>query len=90
MRSEEYRSRLTDYFKKNLKKGYTEESLRWALVNQGYSRTMIDSALERTHKELAEEAPILKEKPIINYEILDENDKPVEIEKPWWKRIFGL
>jgi len=90
MRSEEYKNKLTEYFKKNLKKGYTEESLRWALVNQGYSRTMIDSALERTHKELAEEAPILKEKPIINYEILDENNKPVPIKKPWWKRIFGL
>jgi len=85
MRSEEYRSRLAEYFKKNLKKGYTEESLRWALVNQGYSRTMIDSALERTHKELAEEAPILKEKPIINYEVIGENNEPIEIKKPWWK-----
>jgi hypothetical protein len=90
MRTEEYKSRLTEYFKKNLKKGYTEESLRWALVNQGYSRTLIDGALERTHKELAEEAPILKEKPVINYEVLDENDKPVEIKRPWWKRLFGF
>lgn len=85
MRSEEYRSRLVEYFKKNLKKGYTEESLRWALVNQGYSRTMIDTALEKTHKELAEEAPVLKEKPVIKYEVLDEENKPVEIKKPWWK-----
>jgi hypothetical protein len=90
MRSEEYKNKLTEYFKKNLKKGYTEESLKWALVNQGYSRSMIGSALERTHKELAEEAPILKEKPTIKYELLDENDEPVEIKKPWWKRIFGL
>jgi len=90
MRSEEYKSRLTEYLKKNLKKGYTEESLRWALVNQGYSRTMIDSAFERTHKELADEVPILKEKPTISYEVLDENNKPIELKKPWWKRIFGL
>lgn len=90
MRSEEYKSRLVEYFKKNLKKGYTEESLKWALINQGYSRSMIDSALERTHKELAEEAPILKEKPVIKYELLDENNRPVPIRKPWWKRIFGL
>jgi hypothetical protein len=90
MRTEDYKNKFTEYFKKNLKKGYTEESLRWALVNQGYSRTLIDSALERTHKELAEEAPILKEKPVINYEVLDENDKPVEVKRPWWKRIFGL
>ena len=90
MRSEEYKSRLVEYFKKNLKKGYTEESLKWALINQGYSRSMIDSALERTHKELAEEAPILKEKPVIKYELLDENNRPISIRKPWWKRIFGL
>jgi hypothetical protein len=90
MRTEDYKNKFTEYFKKNLKKGYTEESLRWALVNQGYSRTLIDAALERTHKELAEEAPILKEKPVINYEVLDENDKPVEVKRPWWKRIFGL
>jgi hypothetical protein len=90
MRTDEYKTKFTEYFKKNLKKGYTEESLRWALVNQGYSRTLIDAALERTHKELAEEAPILKEKPKISYELLDENDKPVDIKRPWWKRIFGL
>lgn len=85
MRSEEYKARLAEYFKKNLKKGYTEESLRWALVNQGYSRTLIDSAFERAHKELAAEAPILKEKPIISYEVLDEDNNPVELKKPWWK-----
>jgi uncharacterized protein YdgA (DUF945 family) len=85
MRTEESKRRLTEYFKKNLKKGYTEESLKWALVNQGYSRTIIESSLEMTHKELAEEAPILKEKPTIRYELLDENDKPVDIKKPWWK-----
>jgi hypothetical protein len=37
------------------------------------------------HKELADEAPVLKEKPTISYEVLDENDKPVEVKKPWWK-----
>ncbi len=85
MRTEESKRRLTEYFKKNFKKGYTEESLKWALVNQGYSRTIIDNALEMAHKELADEAPVLKEKPTISYEVLDENDKPVEVKKPWWK-----
>ncbi len=88
MRREEYKARLVEYFKKNFKKGYTEDSLRWALVSQGYSRSLIDSALEKAHKELAEEAPILKEKPTITYEVLDENNVPVEIKKPWWKRLF--
>lgn len=89
MRSEEYKERLTEYFKKNFRKGYTEESLKWALVNQGYSRVLIDASLERAHKELAEEAPVIKERPTIKHEIFDENDKPIEIKKPWWKRIFG-
>lgn len=79
-----------EYFKKNLKKGYPEESLKWALVNQGYSRTMIETAIERTHKELADTAPVIKERPQIKYEILDEENKPVVLKRPWWKRIFGL
>ena len=83
-----YRKNIVDYFKKNLTKGYTSESLKWALVKQGYSRTMVDKAIEQVHKELAEKAPILKEKPKIKYEIVDENDKPIILKKPWWKRIF--
>jgi len=29
---------ITDYIKKNLKKGYTQDSLKYALINQGYSK----------------------------------------------------
>ncbi len=71
-----------------MKKGYTLESLRWALVKQGYSRTAIDKAIERIHKELAEKAPILKEKPVISYQIIDENDNPITIKKSFWKRLL--
>jgi len=90
MRREEYKQRIVKYFKSNLKKGYTEESLKWALINQGYSRSVIESVLEQTHKELAKEAPILKERPIIRYEVLDGDDKPIVMNKPLWKRILGL
>lgn len=85
----DYKRKLVDYFQRNLKKGYTEESLKWALINQGYSRSIVEIAIEKAHKELAEKAPILKEKPIIKYEIIDENNNPITIKKPWWKRIFG-
>ena len=81
---------VVDYFKKNLSKGYTTDSLRWALINQGYSRTFVERAIIQANKELAEKAPILKEKPIIKYEIIDEENKPVTIKKPFWKRILGL
>jgi len=85
----DYKRKIVDYFKKNLKKGYTEDSLRWALINQGYSKISVEDALRRVHKELAEKAPILKEKPVIKYEILDEEGKTIEIKKSFWKRFFG-
>lgn len=89
MRRSEQQGKLVDYFKKNLKKGYTEESLKWALIKQGYTRTVIEESILQVHKELAEQAPVLKEKPKISYEVLDENDRPVQLKKPWWKKMFG-
>lgn len=85
-----YRRQLVNYFKRNLSKSYTSDSLKLALINQGYSRTAVEGALEQAHKELAEEAPKFKEKPKIKYEIIDEDDKPITIQKSFWKRIFRL
>ncbi len=79
---------LVEYFKKNLKKGYTLDSLKYALLNQGYSRAIVERAVNETTKELAQKAPVLKTKPVIKYEIVDEYDNPVEIKKPWWKKLF--
>jgi hypothetical protein len=84
----EYLEKLVNYIKKNLKKGYTEESLKWALINQGYTRSIVERAISEVNKELSKKAPILKEKPIIRYQILDEYNQPVKIKKPWWKRLF--
>ena len=84
-----YRKKIVNYLKKNLKKGYTIESLGWALIMQGYSRTSVERAIEELNKELAREAPVLKEEPVIKYEIVDEKDRPIKIKKSWWKRIFG-
>ena len=89
MRKTDYTRKVVDYFKKNLSKGYTLDALRWALINQGYSRTLVERAILQANKELAEKAPILKEKPRIKYEIIDEDDNPITIKKPWWKRVFG-
>ena len=86
--NENSKTKLKDYLKKNLKKGYTIESLKWALTKQGYSRTTIEQAIIQTNKELAEAAPVLEEKPIISYQIIDENDNLIEIKKSFWKRIF--
>ncbi len=89
MRRLDYKQQLVDYFKRNLKKGYTSESLKFALVKQGYSRTAVDQAIEQANKELAKKAPEFKEKPVIHYEIIDENNKPIKFKKSWWKRVFG-
>ena len=60
-----YRRKLVDYFKKNIAKGYTVDSLKYALVNQGYSRAVVEQAMKQANKELAEKAPVIKEKPKI-------------------------
>ena len=88
MERSDFRLKLLEYFKKNLKKNYSSETLKWSLIKQGYSRTEVQAALEQATKELAEESSALKEKPRISYEILDEHNKPIFIKRPWWKRIF--
>jgi len=88
----EYIRILVDYIKKNLSKGYALETLRWALINQGYSRVEIQKAIDIATKELAETAPKIKEKPVIKYEAMDENNQPIHFKakRPFWKRLFGL
>ena len=81
---------LIEYIKKNLKKGYDFNTLKFALINQGYSKVAVEEALKRVTKELAEEAPILKEKPVIKYEIVDEYDKPIRVRKSFLKRFFEM
>ena len=83
------KTELVKYFTKNLKKGYPVDSLKWALIKQGYSKIEVERAIETAHKEIAKAAPVLKEKPQIKYEIIDENNKPITIKKPWWKKIFS-
>ncbi|MFA5953805.1 MAG: hypothetical protein WC812_04385 [Candidatus Pacearchaeota archaeon] len=87
MRTEEQNRQLAEYFKRNLKKGYTEESLKFALMRQGYSRTAVEQAIEQAHKELSEKAPLFKEKPMINYEVVDEKNQPVKLKKSFFKKI---
>ncbi len=90
MQDSDYKRKVIEYLKKNLLKRYTPDSLKWALVGQGYSKALVERALEQAQRELAEIAPILNEKPQIRHEIVDENNKSIVIKKPWWKRILGL
>jgi hypothetical protein len=85
----DYVDEVVEYIKKNLKKGYTKESLKWALVNQGHSKVEVEKALKRVDDELAKEAPMLYTKPEIQYEIIEPKDAIVE-KKSWWKKLLGL
>lgn len=85
-----YAKRIAEYFEKNLKKGYTPDALKWALIKQGYARTSVEQALEIANREMAKKAPIFKEKPVIVHEVLDENNQTLEVKKSWWKRFLGL
>ncbi len=84
-----YKKRLMDYFKKNLKKGYPIDTLRVALINQGYLRPTVDEAAREAIKDMAAEAPILKEKPQIEHEMIIE-DSPIVIKKSFWKKFISF
>ena len=82
------RKNIIEYLKKNLKKGYTLDSLKFALLKQGYSRSLLERAIHDVQIVLAQEAPILKEKPKITHQIIDEHDNPIIIEKSWFDKFF--
>lgn len=85
-----YINTIVNYLKKNLAKGYTSESLKWALINQGYSKTIIERAIIQVHKDLSKKAPVLREKPTIRYEIIDENNNPITIKKTFFRKVFDF
>jgi len=84
-----YKRKIIDYLKKNTKKGYPILTLKFALINQGYLRPMVEDAIEQAVKEMAREAPVLKEKPQIEHEVVVDNT-PVPVKKSWWRRLLGL
>ena len=83
-----YKKKLVEYFKKNLKKKYTIDTLRIALINQGYSRHTVDEAAKQAIKEMATVAPVLKDKPKIAHEIITDDEPIIEEKKSFWGRII--
>jgi len=82
-RGSDYIQQLADYIKKNISKGYTQEALKWALVDQGHSRTEIDRAINLANEQLAASAPKMVEKPVIKVEVEPE----IIPEKSIWQKI---
>jgi len=83
-----YIQQLADYILKNLSKGYTIDSLRFSLINQGYSKISVDKAVEIANRKLAAKAPLMKEKPQITYKIIDEENNPIPISEIETKNTF--
>lgn len=84
MAKDTYKAKLREHIKKNLKKGYTPDTLKYALIRQGYSRVLVEQAINEAQKEIAKEVPAFQEKPVIKYEAFDEKNISIE-KKPWWK-----
>jgi hypothetical protein len=84
LRNEDYIRKLADYLKKNTAKGYPLDTLRWALIKQGHTRTCVDKAIEIATNEMAA-APKVEVKEEKKVEILDEL-KPVK--KGFFARLF--
>lgn len=93
MDEDTYKLKLIEYLKKNLKKGYPIDTLRIALINQGYLRVTIDEAMKEAINELAKDAPAIKEKPQIEHEIYTEEPKeeiPIIEKKSFWEKITSF
>ena len=91
IKKRDYLEEIIAYIKKNLKKGYTKDSLLFALRNQGYSRAIIKKAFDKVDLDLSKEAPKLDTKPKITYEIVEPEEHKVKITNhklPWWQRFF--
>jgi len=80
-----YKRKLVEYIKKNMRKNYSIETLRIALINQGYVRPTVDEAIKIAVNEMARDLPAIKEKPEIEHEIISE--EPVVEKKSFWKKI---
>ena len=86
---------LADYIKKNLAKGYTLDSLRFSLESQGYSKISIENSINLVNKKIAEDIPLIKEKPKITYRVLSEDNKPIyetiiSEKKGFLRKMFGV
>lgn len=83
---ETHAEKINNYLKRNLDKGYTAESLKWSLIQQGYSRTDVQRALDRVLRDRSQRES-MREKPVIKTEIYTNESMPavskVE-ETPWY------
>jgi hypothetical protein len=88
VKDKNYVDQLSEYIVKNLKKGYTKESLKWALVGQGHAKLEVEKAMKKAEETMAASAPVLETKPEIKYETEPPIVTPEKL--PLWKRLLGF
>lgn len=84
-----YLQNLIDYAKRNIKKGYAIDSLRWALINQGHSRIEVDKALAAAQSEASREMVASRPKSELSPAPAVSIDVQPEPKQPFWKKFFG-
>jgi predicted Zn-dependent protease len=74
-----YIDQIVEYILKNLKKGYTLDSLKYSLITQGYSRISVEDAIKIANQKLAQTIPPIKEKPQIIYKHITHDNKEIHL-----------
>ncbi len=79
---------LVDYIKKNSQKGYSRDSLRWALIKQGNMKHEVDKAFQMADAEMAQEMPKVQPQPEPQVEVVN-SEIPTDEKSSFWKRLFS-
>ena len=92
-KSKNHIQQLADHVHRNFKKGYTMDSLKFSLMNQGYSRISVEKAIDIVNERIAEKIPKIKEMPQITYRVVSDERSFEVIQVPikkrgWLRRLF--
>jgi uncharacterized protein Smg (DUF494 family) len=79
---------IVDYIKKNTGKGYTKDSLKWALINQGYMKIEVEKAFKIAEEEM-NRTPISRPQAIPVQPAPTMQIEPEPEKVSFWKRWFG-
>jgi SOS response regulatory protein OraA/RecX len=86
MREIDHAKPIVEYLRKNMAKGYKPQDLKWALINQGYSRMEVDKAIKMVSEFEALQRPKKIEEPKVE-PIVEMPEVPAK--KGFFKRLFG-
>jgi hypothetical protein len=76
---------IVHYIEKNLAKGHKLESLKWALINQKYSKIEIDKAI----KIIEARTPKKEEPKVVPMEEVKQEPIVIPEKKGFFARLFG-